>query len=400
LETLKTLKAEWAEVPVIVVTNSHGDDTASRALALGAFDYLTKPVNRTRLNATVQKALEFNRQEERILHLQGELKRVYGLDSLVGRTDSMLRVLARIQEVSETGAPVLLQGEIGTGKSLVARLIHYNSRFAKGNFMEIDCGVDSDTLAESKLFGDETSASSGVNTPGPGHLETAGTLLLNDVDRMSAGIQEKLMRCLEGNSITREKEEKKVPVDLKILVTSTRSLERAVAGGHMREDLCRRLAVNPVILPPLRERRDDIALLVNHFLKKHREETGKTVTSVTSKAMDRLIRFRWPGNVRQLENVIYRALMTAETPTLDIENLEVHPTQPWRRRDWGETTDGEESDVDVSSPQVGAKTFEVMQKDAVFDALNRTRGNIARAARELGISRATLYRKMKKFDKN
>ena len=410
LDILKRLKLANRDIPILVVTENDAVDSAVEAMKIGAFDYMAKPVDKIRLRTNVDRAIEMHTMVTKIQRLQGELKKTYSYKNIVGQSEAMKQVFAQVDEVSGININVFIHGESGTGKELVAKALHFNSAYKTGDFIAINCGAIPEELQENEFFGHEKGAYTGADDSRIGKLEVAngGTLFLDEVGEMPPKMQVKLLRFLQDKSFERVGGNKKIHVDLRIISATNRNLETAVRQGKFREDLYYRLVVYPILIPPLRERREDIPILINHFLKKYKSYITKKITTVSSYALEALVRYTWPGNVRQLENEIYRAMVSTRTDTVQIENLSPE-IQKFRAGYLGEdnqfvpareTQEPVFSPPTISSPHPvssSGSTFDEIEKQAFLEALNRANGKIPQAAKALGISRATFYRKIKKY---
>jgi len=410
LDILKRLKLANRDIPILVVTENDAVDSAVEAMKIGAFDYMAKPVDKIRLRTNVDRAIEMHTMVTKIQRLQGELKKTYSYKNIVGQSEAMKQVFAQVDEVSGININVFIHGESGTGKELVAKALHFNSAYKTGDFIAINCGAIPEELQENEFFGHEKGAYTGADDSRIGKLEVAngGTLFLDEVGEMPPKMQVKLLRFLQDKSFERVGGNKKIHVDLRIISATNRNLETAVRQGKFREDLYYRLVVYPILIPPLRERREDIPILINHFLKKYKSDITKKITTVSSYALEALVRYTWPGNVRQLENEIYRAMVSTRTDTVQIENLSPE-IQKFRAGYLGEdnqfvpareTQEPVFSPPTISSPHPvssSGSTFDEIEKQAFLEALNRANGKIPQAAKALGISRATFYRKIKKY---
>ena len=411
LDILKRLKLANRDIPVLVVTENNAVDSAVEAMKIGAFDYMAKPVDKARLKTNVERAIEMHTMVNKIQRLQGELKKTYSYKNIVGQSDAMQQVFAQIDEVSAININVFVHGESGTGKELVAKALHFNSAYKMGDFVAINCGAIPEELQENEFFGHEKGAFTSADDSRMGKLEVAngGTLFLDEVGEMSPKMQVKLLRFIQDKSFERVGSNKKIQVDLRIISATNKDLENAVRQGKFREDLYYRLVVYSILIPPLRDREQDIPILINHFLKKYKLDITKKIPTVSSYALEALVRYSWPGNVRQLENEIYRAMVSTRTDTVQIENL-APEIQKFREGhvegDNRFTLDRENQEsappavsppmAQPLSPSKGA-TFNEIEKQAFLEALNRTNGNVPQAAKVLGISRATFYRKIKKY---
>ena len=415
LDILKRLKLANRDIPVLVVTENDAVDSAVEAMKIGAFDYMAKPVDKVLLKTNVERAIEVHTMVNKIQRLQGELKKTYSYKNIVGQSDAMQQVFAQIDEVSAININVFVHGESGTGKELVAKALHFNSAYKMGDFVAINCGAIPEELQENEFFGHEKGAFTSGDDSRMGKLEAAngGTLFLDEVGEMSPKMQVKLLRFIQDKSFERVGSIKKIHVDLRIISATNKDLENAVRQGKFREDLYYRLVVYSILIPPLRDRGQDIPILINHFLKKYKLDITKKIPTVSSYALEALVRYSWPGNVRQLENEIYRATVATRTDTVQIENLA--PEIQKCREGHGEggnrftlARENQESAPPAVSPPMAqplsppdsppkGETFNEIEKQAFLEALNRTNGNVPQAAKVLGISRATFYRKIKKY---
>ena len=411
LDILKRLKLANRDIPVLVVTENEAVDSAVEAMKIGAFDYMAKPVDKARLKTNVERAIEMHTMVNKIQRLQGELKETYSYKNIIGQSDAMKQVFAQIDEVSAININVFVHGESGTGKELVAKALHFNSAYKAGDFVAINCGAIPEELQENEFFGHEKGAYTSADDSRMGKLEVAngGTLFLDEVGEMPPKMQVKLLRFLQDKSFERVGSNKKIHVDLRIISATNKDLENAVRQGKFREDLYYRLVVYSILIPPLRDREQDIPILINHFLKKYKLDITKKIPTVSSYALEALVRYSWPGNVRQLENEIYRAMVSTRTDTVQIENLapEIQKFREGHVEGDNRFTLARENQESAPpavsppmaqplSPSKGA-TFNEIEKQAFLEALNRTNGNVPQAAKVLGISRATFYRKIKKY---
>ncbi|MBT4049340.1 MAG: sigma-54-dependent Fis family transcriptional regulator [Nitrospina sp.] len=416
LEILKRIRLANRDIPVMVITKNDALGPAVEAMKIGAFDYMVKPVDKIRLQTNVERAIEMHSMVNKIQRLQGELKKTYSYKNIVGHSESMRQIFGQIDEVSGININVFIGGESGTGKELVAKAIHFSSAYRMGDFVAINCGAIPEELQENEFFGHEKGAFTGADDSRPGKLEVAngGTLFLDEIGEMSPKMQVKLLRFLQDKSFEKVGGTKKINVDLRVISATNRNLQDAVKEGRFREDLYYRLMVYLISLPPLRVRKDDIPLLINHFLKKYKDEIPKKITSVSSYAMEALDRYPWPGNVRQLENEIYRAMVTTQTNMVQIENLSPD-IQKHREGHVGDDNrfipaieNQQTVQPVISAPIVeplsshptlpaAGSTFDEIEKKAFLEALNRANGKVPQAAKALGISRATFYRKIKKY---
>lgn len=323
VEVLRHIKESDPTIPVIMMTAYASAETAVEALRLGAYDYLTKPFKIEELKNNIRNALEKVRLKRENETLKRELKQKHGLDSMLGTSPRMLELFEHIRSVATTNSTVLITGESGTGKELAARAIHVRSPRANEPFVSINCGAVPETLLESELFGHQKGSFTGATASHKGLVEVAhkGTIFLDEIGEMSTTMQVKLLRVLQEKKIRPIGSTEEIEVDVRILAATNRDLELGVKEGTFREDLYYRLAVIPIHLPPLRERREDIPLLAEHFLEKARRSSGKNITKIADEAVERLKLYDWPGNVRELENVIERAMALETANVILVERL-------------------------------------------------------------------------------
>ena len=409
LEFLKRLRLVNRDIPIMVVTDNCELKTAVEAMKLGAFDYMVKPVEKMRLITNIERAIEMHTMVHKIDRLRGEMQKTYVYKNIVGQSETIQHVFAQIEEVAEININVFIQGESGTGKELVAKAIHYSSSYKTGPFIAINCGAIPNSLQESEFFGHEKGSFTGADHSRIGKLEYAnnGTLFLDEVGEMSQEMQVKLLRFLQDKTFERVGGNKKINVDLRIISATNRKLEKEVQSNKFREDLYYRLVVYPITIPPLRDRKEDIPVMVNHFLKKYKNEMPKIITTVSSSVMEALIKYDWQGNVRQLENVIYRAMVATRTETIELENLPVEIQDYPPNKLEGSITDNNLININLTPPQDNSRllnippsanlTMQEVEKQALDKALKNAGGNVEEASKSLGVSRATFYRKIKKY---
>ncbi|OEU53748.1 MAG: hypothetical protein BA861_03880 [Desulfobacterales bacterium S3730MH5] len=383
IEVLKRIKKINSDVPVIMITAEDTVDTAVEAMREGAYDYMVKPTDKVRFKTTVKRSLENYALIAEVKRIRRELKKKYEFENIIGKSRSVQRLFDQIDKVLNTNITVLIEGETGTGKELVAKAIHYNSNRKRGPFVDINCGAIPENLQESEFFGFEKGAFTGATHAKKGKLETAheGTLFLDEISDMGKQTQVKLLRFLQEKNFERIGGRKKIEVSVRIISATNRMLKDAVKEGDFREDLYYRLAVYPIYVPPLRERKDDIPILATHFLKKYQDETSKEINTISNEAMEALTIYRWPGNVRELENTIYRAMVSADSDIIDINCL------PEALQ--------EERLIEVDSQKI--IRLSDIEKKALVNALKATEGNITQAAKALNIGRNTLYRKLLRY---
>ena len=307
----------------ILFTGYGSVKTAVDAMKLGAFDYITKPFKADEIKVVVKKALDHLALQEENTYLKQQLKAKYKFENIIGSSDRMQKVFSLIDKVSGTDSTVLVLGESGTGKELVAKALHYNSPRAQNPFVPVNCGAIPEELLESELFGHEKGAFTGAFRTRIGRFELAngGSIFLDEISEMSPNLQVKLLRVIQEREFERVGGVKSIRTDVRIIAATNRDLEEEVAQGRFREDLYYRLNVIPLNLPPLRERRDDIPLLVKHFMGKYGREKNSRITGFSRRAMNLLAHYRWPGNVRELENLVERVLVLCDGTEVDTADL-------------------------------------------------------------------------------
>jgi DNA-binding NtrC family response regulator len=385
---LTELKRRSPELPVIILTAVNDVSRAVEVTKLGAYDYLVKPIDQERLRTTLGRALAVGRVADEASRGRTEVGERFGLHSIVGSSPAMRRVYDQIRKVLGSEITVFISGESGTGKELVAKAIHYGSLRSDRPFVDVNCAAIPEGLQESELFGHEKGAFTGAVAAHPGKFEQAagGTIFLDEVGEMSPSAQARLLRVLQERRLQRVGGTKTIELDVRVISASNRDLEQMVAEGVFRQDLYYRLVVFPIALPPLRERREDIPLLVDHFIAKYARDAGKRITGVGSAALAALQSHGWAGNVRELENVIHRSLLLADGPELGLDDLPLSLGA-------GPTF----ATAQPSPPTSAALSLEELEKRAIERALSRHGGNLSDVARQLGIGRSTLYRKLEQY---
>jgi two-component system, NtrC family, response regulator PilR len=323
VEVLRAAKDLNRDIVAFMMTAYASTNTAVEAMRLGAVDYFTKPFSMDELRLKVRQHLESHRLKEENLLLKRELRTRHQFSSIIGRSESMLAVFKLVETIAKTNSTVLITGESGTGKDMVARAVHYNSLRREFPFVALNCGAVPETLLESELFGHIRGAFTGADTNKKGLIEVAerGTVFLDEIGEMNAVMQVKLLRVLQDRRFRRLGGTEEVQADIRIIAATNQDLPRLVSDGRFREDLFYRINVIPIHLPPLRERREDIPLIAEHFLEKFATQMNKPVHAISGEAQERLSAYAWPGNVRELENVIERAVALEETPVILPETL-------------------------------------------------------------------------------
>ena len=390
LEALSEIKAYNPAIPVIIMTAYASVDTAVEALKKGAYDYLTKPLDFDELRHTIQRAMDHSRLREENRRLRESLGNHFDRQNIIGRGPAMVHLLETVAQVAPSEATVLITGESGTGKELIAGAIHFNSARKEGPFVKMNCAAVTETLLESELFGHEKGAFTGAYRQTEGRFRQAngGSLFLDEVSEMSMGMQVKLLRAVQEREIIRVGGEAPIKIDVRVIAATNKDLVQEIEHGNFREDLYYRLNVVTLKVPPLRERREDIPLLAQHFLSTFAEKNRKQLKGFSPQAMDRFLKYAWPGNVRELMNAVERAVVLSRSEYLDAEDLPVS------------LKEGEPSEVESAVPKgavSGNLPLEDVEKATILSTLESTNGNKSEAARRLGITRKTLHKKLKKY---
>lgn len=398
IEVLKAVKTLQPDIPVIMITGYATVDTAVEAMKNGAIDYIAKPFTPDQIHEKIERALELRTIMVDEIYLKKEISSHHGFDSFVGESREMQKVYRRIIQVAPTDSTVLITGESGTGKELVARAIHRNSPRREMPFVAVDCTALAENLLESELFGHVKGSFTGAIQTKMGLFRVAdgGSLFLDEISNISLGTQAKLLRVLQERHVTPIGSTQPIPINIHLIAATNKNLKTMVSNGSFREDLFFRLNIIPIELPSLRERKNDIPLLVSHFLKKYTAEIGKEIRGIAPDALTFLEEYPFPGNVRELENTIERAVVLVEGDIISKEDLEL--------------ADGEEQEVSLggyvptSSEElkemkrdVRGKAVETIEKAFVMSALERNNWNVTRAAEETGILRPNFQGMMKRL---
>jgi DNA-binding NtrC family response regulator len=385
LEFLQMLKRTNATIPVVVMTAYGTVETAVEAMKAGAADYVLKPFSLEEIQLVIRKELDVHHLREENLSLREALGRRYEFKNIVAHSPKMQEVLSIVERVASTNSTVLLGGESGVGKDLIARAIHQHSRRASGPFVKINCTAIPENLLESELFGYEKGAFTGAVSSKPGKFELAdkGTIFLDEIGDVPSAIQVKLLRVLQEREFEHLGGTKTLKVDVRLVAATNRDLRAALEQGTFREDLYYRLNVVPISIPPLREHKEDVPYLVDHFIERFARESGKQLNGIAPAALKLLMDFHWPGNVRELENIIERAVAFADGPILDARDIRLDLSPRFA------AADGSASGAVVPFPPDGM-TLEQYEDEIIREALRRAGGNKSQAARLLGLSRNAL----------
>ena len=395
LDLLKQVHEIDSDIPVIVITAFGTIQNAVAAMKLGAFDYIAKPFTVEEIEVKINKAFKSQKSGTPLkitaFSLTEELEGPYS--GIIGQSKRMQEVFAVIGKTTAANSPVLILGESGTGKELVARALHYNSARANHPFVKVNCAALAEGILESELFGHERGAFTGAVKSKPGRFEMAGggTIFLDEIGEVSPGVQVKLLRVLQEKEFERVGGTKTLHMRARVIAATNTDIESRLKQNRFREDLYYRLNVVTIQLPPLRERMEDIPALVHHFIKKVREESGQDIETISPAAMKYLLAYTWPGNIRELENVIERASVLSRDSTIDVDDLTPNIL---------EELNGLHRTANHLNEQEGdyIKRMEEFEKQLIFSALMESRGNISHAAKLLGLKRTTLRYKMEKHD--
>ena len=390
LDFLKEVRKTEADANVIMMSAYGTLDTAVEAMKLGAYDYISKPFKPDEIILTLKKAEERERLRKENELLRKEVKREYSFDNIVSKNEKMQSNFEMLQKVAQYKSTILITGESGTGKEVVARALHYHSDRSQAPFMPVNCGAIPENLLESELFGHSKGAFTDAIRTKKGLFEEAdgGTLFLDEIGELPPQLQVKLLRVLQDGEIRRVGEAKAIQIDVRIVAATVKDLVKEVNEGRFRDDLFYRLNVVPVHIPPLRERREDIPLLVTHFIKKHTQSLGKNVAGIEPKALEVLINYKWFGNVRELENTIERAIVLADGESIELQNLPLG-IQNFEER--VEVTPLSEEEYSIK------KASKALETALIRRALKKTKGNHTHAARLLEISHRALLYKIKEY---
>ncbi len=385
IEVLSKIKEESPETPVVIMTGFASIESAVDALKSGAFDYLSKPFTPEELRISVRKALESRKIFFEGIYLRKELERQTKFDMVLGKSEGMKKVMDIVKRVSPSESTVLITGESGTGKELIAREIHKHSLRRDAPFVVVDCGALVETLFESELFGHVKGSFTGAHVTKHGRFEVAngGTIFLDEISNISLSIQAKMLRIIQEREVMRIGSSKLIKVDVRLIAATNENLAECVKNGKFREDLFYRLSVVPLHLPPLRDRKEDIPLLIDHFLHKYNRRSKKQIVGLSQDVLKALMQYDWPGNIRELENTIERAVVLSKSDEIELDALIYH---------------GISSGSSLLSPIDGTyRSLEEVEKEYIKTVLQARHGNKSQSAKVLGIDRKTLITKIKKY---
>ena len=416
LEFLEKLEGVRGDLPVIVQTSQGSIETVIKAMRAGADDFVVKPVSPERLRVSIQNLLKVNALTEEVKRLNKKVTAALTFDDLIAASPAMANVLRLGRRGAQSTIPILIEGESGVGKEMIARAIQGESDRVGKAFVAVNCGAIPEHLIESTLFGHEKGSFTGAVSKHLGKFQEAdgGTLFLDEVAELPLDAQVKLLRAIQEGEIDPVGSRKPVKVNIRLISATNKNMIEMVKQGQFREDLYYRLNVYPVMVPALRDRKDDIPALTNHFITKLSAEEGRKVHGISPRALEMLKLYSWPGNVRQIENTIFRAIVLCETETLDVADfpqiaalvegydvtippapvLAAKKVEPTRA---GQVSDGNALGVTIVTEGGHIRTLEEVEADMIKLAMHRYRGQMSEVARKLGIGRSTLYRKMRDF---
>jgi DNA-binding NtrC family response regulator len=375
IQLLEKIKTEYPDTAVVIITAYGSIESAINAMKAGASDYLLKPFKPKYLSLVMEKIMQQKRLTSEYNYLKGRLEKISRFDNIIGQSSPMMALFELIPEIAASDASVLLTGETGTGKELVAKAIHAKSTRSQYPFIAINCGSIPDTLLESELFGHRRGSFTGATHTRKGFLEVVagGTLFLDEIGEISPKMQIDLLRVLEEKTITKIGSSEPIHINFRLISATRKNLEEAISTGSFREDFYYRVNVIHLHIPPLRERKKDISLLVQHFLKKYSQETAKHVDHVSQNTLIRLKQYPWPGNVRELENAIERAVVLSKSRTLRSEDF---------------------SFLSTGVPGKKTPSLKEVEQHYILEVLEGCEWNITHAAKILGINRVTLHKKI------
>lgn len=388
LSVLSSLKEQAPEILVIMITAHGSTASAVEAMKLGAYDYINKPFDIDELKLVVAKALEIEHLKAKVQRLENEVTRRYSFQNIIGKSRSIQNIFGLIERIADTTATVLIQGESGTGKELVARALHYSSDRKHKPFIQVNCAALPESLLESELFGHEKGAFTGAIAQRQGRFELAdgGTIFLDEIGEISPRVQVSLLRVLQERSFERVGGQQTLKVDVRVIAATNKDLTTEMREGRFREDLFYRLSVIPLKMPSLRDRKEDIPLLVEHFLQKYDQK--ERIKSISPAALKLLVEYWWPGNIRELENTVERLTIVSPGPVIEQEDIPLELRQSIR-------LPGQKTRFILPGEGVD---LEQVEQDLIIQALELAQGNKTQAARLLGLTRHTLLYRLEKYN--
>jgi len=395
IEALEQIKKINPTIPVIIMTAYASVETAVSALKKGAYDYLTKPLDFDELQIVIKRATEHSMLKKENEYLKERLGEKFNRQNIIGQSAAMVRLLEIVEQVAPTQATILITGESGTGKEIIANAMHANSNRKNAPFVKINCAALTETLLESELFGHEKGAFTGADRKREGKFLQAdsGSIFLDEVSEMSPAMQVKLLRVLQERELTRVGGSEVLKVDVRVIAASNKDLKKEIQQGRFREDLFYRLNVVALTVPTLRERKEDIPLLAQHFLQEFAARNSKNVTNFTSQAVEKLSQYPWPGNVRELMNAIERAVVLSRNAYLDEGELTLLMAD-----ERGVSCADQSAAASQPAGASGNWSLTEVEKRSILESLRQADGNKSEAARRLGITRKTLRKKLEKYE--
>ena len=387
IEALEEVKIINPAIPIIIMTAYASVETAVDALKKGAYDYLTKPLDFDELKIAINRATEHNRLKKENEYLKERLGQKFDAQNMIGRSPLMVKLLETVAQVAATEATVLITGESGTGKEMIANAIHYNSPRKNAPFIKINCAALTESLLESELFGHEKGAFTGADKRREGKFRQAdgGSIFLDEVSEMSAAMQVKLLRVLQERELTRVGGAEVIAVNVRVIAASNKDLKKEMEQKRFREDLFYRLNVVALNVPQLKDRKEDIPLLAQHFLQMFATKNKKNIKGFTPQSMEKLVKYSWPGNVRELMNAVERAVVLSRSDYLDVDELAL------LMADSPNASGSEQPSLPENMP------LDEVEKRSILETINACSGNKSETARRLGITRKTLRKKLDKY---
>jgi DNA-binding NtrC family response regulator len=394
LKVLEKIKQKEADSIVIMITATRTVKTAVEAMKLGAYDYVTKPFDADELGLIISRALSSQALEKEVKYLREEMDKNFGFENIIGKSKTIEDIFNVVRQIADSKSTVLIMGESGTGKELISRAIHYSSNRRNYPFITINCAAIPETLIESELFGHEKGAFTNAIEKKLGRFEIAhqGTLFLDEIGELSLATQAKILRFLEEKEFTRVGGSKTIKVDVRLITATNKDLPQLLKKGSFREDLYYRINVVPIVIPPLRERKEDIPLLLDHFIMKFNKENGKNVKGLSKEALELVLNYEWPGNVRELENLMERLIALTQKELIQADELPFSLVN-------GSKINGLREYI-LNGKVSFLKAEEEFERGIILDALKRTNYVQSHAAEMLGISRRILKYKMDKLGIN
>jgi DNA-binding NtrC family response regulator len=394
MELIREVSQRKVLVTTIVTTAFGSIDRVVEAMKLGAFDFLTKPIDPTNLKMVIDRALKKRALQDEVIELRQQLKNIYSFNNIISKNRKMHDIFELVRHIAGTKSTVLIEGETGTGKELIAKAVHYSSEERQGNLVAVNCAALPENLLESELFGHERGAFSSAESRRKGRFELAdkGTIFLDEIGDISQAMQAKLLRVLQEKKFERVGGHESLEVDVRVVAATNKDLEKEVKEGRFREDLFYRLNVIKIDVPPLRERPEDIPLLITHFLNKY-TRPGEPPKRMSPEAMERLLAYRWPGNVRELENAIERTSVTSVGDTIGVEKLPARITGISQ-----EERPQFEIDLKHPLPHYLKIATERIERQYIIKALEKSRGNVGRCAELCGLSRRSVSGKISQYE--